>query len=425
MACRLLAVAASVSLFSPAEAQGRAKPRSPLAFVRRIVVPVVVLATPPDAPLTAPPAPPDKRRQTEWEARKRARTELAALRGQALTLVHDSITAELSRHEGLIVVTGTETATTALVPTPARWRGLPRPDPAAAETARAAGADAAVVIALDRFGVNTGIERELWIRTAAYVVMAAEGEVRGPWYALGRARSGRKFFGFGRGFDRTDSELMHAAASQAAHHLATTLSTGVEIPFARNRRVAIVPAIVPDTIAMSQPSNSMAPNRVRVPALERQSDVLFQPDVGPAAEIIDQADVAAMLRDLDIEPESMWQKSLPVIASVAEIAERLEADYVFLSRVTNSEMAVGPVDEQQTSEVAKRCDLEVEGALYSTAAGRIVWRDRAEGGTVAITGHVRHQPRIRTDEQCVLDAARTAYAHLRFAFDSYMRRFDR
>src|SRR5439155_20767642 len=122
---------------------------------------------------------------------------------------------------------------------------LPRPRPSAAEYARSEKSDAALVSMVDRFGLNTGLERELWVRAAAYVVLAADGEVRGPFFAIGRARSGRKFFGFGKGFDRTDAELVRSAISQTAHRLVRTLITGVEMPFARNSRVAILPALIP------------------------------------------------------------------------------------------------------------------------------------------------------------------------------------
>ncbi|HLJ76907.1 MAG TPA: hypothetical protein VKT75_05815, partial [Acidobacteriaceae bacterium] len=75
--------------------------------------------------------------------------------------------------------------------------------------------------------------------------------------------------------------------------------------------------------------------------------------------------------------------------------------------------------------VQRDAEAEVQATLYRRQDDRLIWIDRASGGTIALTEYVRHMARIRSDVQCVLDAARTAYAYLRSSFDEYCRKFER
>ena len=164
--------------------------------------------------------------------------------------------------------------------------------------------------------------------------------------------------------------------------------------------------------------------------MSRQADVLFQPETSPAARMIAAGEIEQALATLNLRPSGLWlNDGSPSIGRLATLADRLHAGYLFISRASDVSLAestfiTADLDRPRPG-VERRADVEVEGLLFDARENRIVWRDRMTGGTIARTEYVRHLPRIRTDEQCIVDAATTAYAHLRASFEDYRRKFDR
>lgn len=363
------------------------------------------------------------------------------MRAEVVRQTEQAINARLSRLAGMTLVTG------AAKQAPVVWRELQPSLPELhgtpivarrknedfillghlAEFARVSGANAGLAIVMDRMGTRSGIEREVWLRVVAYLIPAENSTLRGPYHAYGWAKSARRFFR--RGYQKTDTQLAQEAALQAARQLAHVLETGEEAPFARDGRVAIVPADVPQEIR-KRDENSGETLLMAFPSLIRQRDVLLQLDIVPFAEIGDSDDVKDALRALRLTPAEFWDlNGRPVLETVRKFAEKLDADYVLLSRIRHLELAerrVAVKDAGQLREgIERRAEAEVEGAIVRMSDESVIWQDRVLGSTVARTEYVRHEPRLRTEEQTTSDAVRTAYAYLRFSFDSYRRRFER
>jgi hypothetical protein len=430
--------------FAPGFLQNPPPSLVPLAYVRRLAVAPAALAVLPEAPL--PPKPPasDKKAAARWEQRRRGREAYARLRAESLTPLDEEIAARLGRLPGLLLVPPPPDHLL-----PALWNrpALPLPEsperlmfsqngpaiaPLAApmeELARAAQADAALVVLMDRFGTHSGLEREVWMRLTAWLKPGGDRPLCGPFYVYGVGRSGRKLFGFGKGYQKSDAQIARDAAAQAARQIAHALETGQEALFTRDAQVAIVPALVP-AYTLKRLEESPEKIAVPLPALQRQSDVLLQPELGPVAEIVASDDVEDALRALNLRPADFWSASgAPDTERMAALAGRLRAGYVFISRMTGVELneraVTVPDDGTPHAGVERQAEAEAEAVLFRPSDGRILWRDRLAGSTAARTEYVRHQARIRTDEQCVVDAARIAFALLRFSFEDYKKRFER
>jgi hypothetical protein len=301
--------------------------------------------------------------------------------------------------------------------------------------------DACLLTVMDRFGLNAGLEREVWLRTVAWMwrrVPNSRGVLTGPYYAVGRAVAGRKLIG--KGFGRTDDELVRDACAQASTRLVGTLETGRSPLFMDTCRVAVLPATIPAAVEKSMELMDVDPTNpgkesaqtVTVPlsSLQRQMDVLFQPETGPVATLAAMPlHMSAIGLDADGARDIWRAGETNNQDTLRTVAGRLAVDYIFASRVRDIEISDRPEVASDAGllrpAVRRQVDVEVEGLLYGVRERKVLWRDTVTGGTIAITEYVRHQPRIRTDEQCLADAARTAYAHLRSSFEEYRRKFDK
>jgi hypothetical protein len=170
--------------------------------------------------------------------------------------------------------------------------------------------------------------------------------------------------------------------------------------------------------------------KIRLPSLLRQDDVLFQPELGPISDTVDAEDCRNALEELGLTLKDLWaEKGAPNPEKLEAISGRLKADYIFVSRIHRIELSDSPYEVMDGFKpvpgLERRATVHVSAALYRKSDKQILWIDKSEGGTIAHTEYVRNHPRLRTDEQCVLDAARTAYAHLRYSFDEYRRKFER
>jgi hypothetical protein len=300
--------------------------------------------------------------------------------------------------------------------------------------------DALLVLSIDRFGMNAGFQREIWVRACAWLYSmrrSGKGELLGPFYALGQASAGRKLIG--KGFSRDDDALIAVAADAAAHRLKKALDTGRLPLFSEDSRYAVLPASLPmrvtkQFLASEQEDVNTIPNpattAIASASINRQRDVLFQPETSPACTPIEQGAVRDAMTCFSLLPKDLWKDTgEPNLVSMKAVATYLKCRYIFASRATSVDCLETPEVVKDGAEpregVAVRVDAEVEGLLFDVQEGKVVWKDRLSGGTVARTEYVRHKPRIRTDVQCVSDAVRTAFAYLRSSFDDYKRKLDR
>ncbi len=424
-------VALMVGMAQPlaAHAQDEPNPSIPLRYIRRIVVAPVALTTAPDVPLPSRPPTPARKRLEQWLEQQRLRETLVRLREEARREVSETVSAKLSGLSGLTMV-----APPVADSAPPLWqepeersvRSSPKPSEESMATyARSAQADAALVIAIDRFGLRTGLEREVWFQVIAYL-SPTEGPMRGPFFAVGRGRVTRKLIG--KGYGKDDSQLVRESCQQIARQLSHTLETGKQSPFMHHARIAILPAATPDSVQRVTVGETDVV-RVSLPSLTRQADVFLQPELTPVAEMMEVGEVRAAMRTLKLQPKDLWSEGKPDREQIARVAQHLRADYLFVSRVTTldltqnvvSVMAMGQAHEG----LERRAEAEAEAILLRCEDGAILWRDRLVGTAAARTEYVRRKPRILTEEQTTVDAVRVAYAYLRLSFEEYKRRFER
>lgn len=456
MICICVAAGACFSAACAAQAvtQDRTSAVVPLAYVRSLVVVPVALVTPVDPPLPPPPLPSKQKDHDRWHKRVLAREATADLRRFAVDSFEASLKNRLGQSRGALVewdatavpadiaIAFRGMARRRLEVNPQQGSRALRPAEYAVGIMAAHQVDACIVTLVDRFGSNVGLEREVWLRAIAWLWRrdskgGSEG-LRGPYFAVGRAVSGRKLIG--KGFGRTDEQLAQVAATLAASRLVGTLETGRRPLFMEDCLVAVIPAFVPTEVEKSispleesaSLSGTALVETVSLPlsSLNRERDVLFQPESSPVARSLVSADVEQVLWGAGVQLADIWQGGNSANEDLlGRISARLDADYLFASRIRDVALAdtpdIAPDLGQLRPAIKRQADVEVEGLLYGVREHAVLWRDRAEGGTIAVTEYVRHKPRLRSDEQCVADAARTAYSHLRSGFEDYRRKFDR
>ncbi len=408
----------------------------PLAYVRTLALAPAVLLTPPDAPLQPAPIGATKKELAVWKQRQASRESLIRLRLVARDALTASLVERLARLSGLSLVPAARD-----VDPSSLLRGPRRPAPAGVVTAALSGlarssrADAALVVGIDRFITRTGAEREIWLRVLAYLAPTA-GESREPFAATGMVRVPRLTLPHHR--PDTDVRLAEAAAQQATRQIVHTLATGEEPPFARHRRVAVVPASVPEFGTRDEPSGQ--PDLMPLGPVQRLRDVLFQPEVGPITDRVDPDEAERARLALPPNERSFWTaEGRPDTDALAALATRLHADYLFVSRVKDAELRESATEPDPggagsprptaspgvAPALERRAEVDAEGALYRASDGRVLWEDSVQGTTVARTEVVRNRPRIRTEAQCLVDAAHMAYALLRFSFNNYLKRYEK
>jgi hypothetical protein len=403
----------------------------PLAYLRRLVIAPVVLATPigpslpPPPKVSAKPTPAEKKQVDRWKARKAVREEWLDLQAGLAAPLSSALSTQLANVPGLLLapIPASESPLIWQKKTVDTESGV-TPDRGALKAfALTAEADASLAVAIDRFGIHQGLERELWVRIIVWLQPAQTGaSVRGPYYAFGTARTGHNLFQ--KGFVKPDEALQRGAVDQAVRRLIHTLKSGDEMPFSRNCRVAILPTSFPLKTASSLPVEAA------YPSLIRQRDVLLQPDLSPVSDLVSSEDVIRSLREAGLRPEAIWgMDGKPNLEMLRQAAATLEVDYVFFSRMSALDVDTTSIEVADAGQVRagveRHVEVETQGGLYQADRHRVLWNDSVVGGTVGRTEYVRHLPRLRTEEQCVLDATRTAYAYLRSSFEDFRRKYER
>lgn len=310
---------------------------------------------------------------------------------------------------------------------PCRWRvaaGVATPDTDDACDAIAADhADAGLALAIDRYGVDSLFTRTIWLRLTAYVYRAGRRVPVGPMWATGSCSTFPRLIA--AGYMQTDEWLAAQSADEAARSLVATLLSGRSPRFAADARAMVVPASVPSEVSVTGTAGEARSERV--PSLDRQSDVLFQPGFPPVVAMVSASTIRATLKAMDVRADRLWRdRGQPAQDTAMDVAHLLSADYVLLSRVSAAGVTETPEQglrgSVQGAGISRRASVEVEAVLLEVASGLVSWRHVATADSVAITEYVRGRARIRTVDQCVVDAARAAYAQLRSSFHEFARK---
>lgn len=295
-------------------------------------------------------------------------------------------------------------------------RGMQQVSVVPSAGAPSAATDAVLTVTIDRYGMQRGFVREIWLRAKAVWTPTGTSRPQFSAYVYGSAQTIKKILG--KGYSRPDSKLIADAADSAARSLLTALSTGESNPLAGDICVAIIPAGVPTQVA-KQLDGEERTVPVPLPALVRQRDVLLQPELPFTVALVPEAELAAAL------PEGAAGPSPEVARSVGEA---VNADYVMLSRVEHVDLADRPVSVVDAgvehTGTERQAVVRVYAAMVRVADGTVIWEDNRSASVVFRTEFARHQSRLRTDEKCVVDATRLAYAYIRSSFDDYRRRCE-
>jgi hypothetical protein len=281
-----------------------------------------------------------------------------------------------------------------------------------------AGCDAAILVAVDRFGVRTAFVREMWLRAVAYVVVARNGEVRGPIYAVGQARTAPRLVR--PGFMRPDSDLLSDTVADACARLIRGLDKGDTAPFAADVRVAVLPAAVPARADIADASGRVI-GGIEVGAMARQADVLFQPDVGPIAEIVEPARIKTTMAAMQMTSDVLWKAAGPDVQAVSQVGDALRAEYVFVSRARASTLGRFEAEDGAES-VGDVAETLADFALVLVSEQRVLWRASCTGTARSHINTPEGTRRIRTREQCVMDSVVSAFSNGRLALEEWLRR---
>jgi len=330
------------------------------------------------------------RRVADGTAKRQARAALS----QAADLLTGAAAARLRRSRGVEDVSVV------------RAVGVPSPP-----------ADAVLSITIDRYGMRLGLEREIWVRASAVWAPTDPNRPRSTAFAYGSGRAVRRLLA--KGYARTDAQLLADAVDGVARSLVTALETGEGNPMAGDLRVAVLPAGAPPQVA-KRFGGSDYTVQVALPALVRQRDVLLQPDLPLTVALVRESSVAAALAEAEMNPTA---------EEARRVGQAVAADYALASRVERADLIDREVRVMdagvERSGIERQADVRVWAAMVRVSDGAVVWEDARDASTVSKTEYARHRARLRSDEKCVVDAVRLAYAYIRSSFADYRRRCER
>ncbi len=373
------------------QSQATDKASLPLAYIQKITMPFITISVP-----AIPPAPPAKK-HTTVQSVARESLDLANLQQK----LAKSLDARLRSNIAVVYHIDVDNGASFITPKEM---------------------DAVLKTDLDRFGMVNGFERKMWGRVSTQVLRA--GKSSQLLYATGVATASKRWIG--KGYSLTDAQLVDSLASTISTRLIACLRKGTSSITATEAKFAIVPTFMPELVEMVVGKmGDTSKLQVNVPSLYRQADILFQPEVGPLSIVVREPNRISISNQNHPLPVLKYKEMIQLNALHAE-CERLGVDFLFVTNVesVDGEKELG-VGEESLLIKTIRVDTTVDGLLYSLKDNRIIWRDIAEGGTVARMETIRGKPRIRTDEQCIVDSVRTAFAHLRSQFDDYLKVTDR
>lgn len=293
---------------------------------------------------------------------------------------------------------------------------LAGPDHEAAliDEAAQAGADGVIVVEMDRFGIRDTVFRELWVRLSARVVHTRTRSRSETLEALSIVRTAPRVVR--RGFMRSNVHLAEEAAKNAAHDLYRALHTGYQRPVASEIRVAVLPALVPETVPVTNPP-SLEARYLPVPILARQADVLFQPDLGPLATLVPRQHVSMAMKQQGIAPRDLWDDITPRLELIIRAGKALNADVAVAHRVTKATIT----HLKETGSGGSLAEAEVSCLAIRVSDGSVFWSLSAKGTartSLALNGK---EQMIRSPVQAVWDAVLAAYGRARISLEECIR----
>lgn len=299
--------------------------------------------------------------------------------------------------------------------------GMRPSEPTVAELLTSAdklGADTVLITHLHPLRQHSGIESELAVRLTCWVASRREPALRGPFHSVGWARTLRAF----KATAKTDDQLAAGAAQKAASMLLASLETGAAFPLASPLKVGVIGASV-QTVLQKRFEGRMEAASVILPSLQRQRDVLLQPDMGPFIDMLEADDFEKLLQRDGLDERSMWRNGLPDSENIRRAARVGGVDFVFISRVIETDLS--DLLGADAKVMIRRAVLSSEACLLNGATGAVVWRAVGQGSATSRREEIRGRVRLATEDQVVIDAARMAYASLRVQYDVWRQGFEK
>ena len=291
------------------------------------------------------------------------------------------------------------------------WEGLEQ----LAENTHSQGA---VAFSIDYFHNPTQINDTFWIRLKGFFYRSDNKRKYGPFYIYGNIQSGLLYL-------YTESVqqeriMMNAALEECANRVAETLTSGMENPFTIKKRIAVIPAIVPNALTILDGSKII---HAPLTEVNREADVLFQPSLGPVVTILhlryDFRSYANLLTSL----RNAWSPAGDInVAPYAKAGRQMKASYVFISRVNG--ITIKLLERKQASDSTdalpdREVAVSAEGALIDPETSQIMWRKNTDAVVVI---HKRNKDEL-TNNQCALEAVIVAYSQLSADYNTYHRRW--
>ncbi len=363
---------------------------SPLAYVRRLRIAPISIALALPRELEAPAKPRTSKRVGLGGTEEPAK---ASLHAAARDVLRNAIVARVQLLSGLNVVESDE--------------------------------DAVLECEIDHLTLRSGFERRVWIRVRSSLRMSSGRVEPITLFASGESSTTKGLLR--KAYQGTDEELLSRAAAQAARQLVHSLVSGDEHPFARSAAALIVPAGMPDSVSISR-SGKVEDLPSGLTMLARHADVLLQPEVGAAVSLVDPDAASQAAAKLNLSEELVSRAALgPPIDALCLLASSVGADYIFWSRIgeaglTETSIIVAKVNKPG---LERHAEVQASAALIRASDRKVIWRDSATGTATARTEYVRGRVKIRSEEQCLVDAARSTYAAFRFSLEDYKRKFER
>jgi hypothetical protein len=284
-------------------------------------------------------------------------------------------------------------------------------------------ANSAIAAGIDHIENVEGAGSPFWVRMV-FFCYKANGILSKPFYIYGKADPG--FLYMFKHSHNDEVELMHRAVQNALSHVSTLWQKEQDMPFAHNVRVAVLRSLTPDTYVYSKSKDEGSSSDMPIAEIGRQSDVLFQPDVGPVNPIILPWQVHSITGPNDLSKYIFRKDGSLNLQTLSMIAHNLNVKYLFFSKV-DSILVIDIADaikdgDNKITASGRTAEATVTGGLYDTETGSVLWKVTKEA-TVKETPYAGGKKReLLSPNKCAMDAVRLAFAYLRFDFNSFQQK---
>ncbi len=276
----------------------------------------------------------------------------------------------------------------------------------------------AAAFSMDYFHNPTQINDTFWISLKGYFYRSDNKRKYGPFYIYGNIQSGLLYL-YTKSIQQ-ERTMMNASLEECANRVAETLTSGKENPFAIKKRIAVLPAIVPNALTILDGSKiTHAP----LTEVNREADVLFQPSLGPVVTMMHLRYDFHPYSNLLLSLQNAWRPSEDIdVVPYAKAGRQMKVSYLFISRINGITIKLLERKQASDSDVVlpnREVAISVEGALIDPVTSKILWRKHTDAVVVI---HKRNKDEL-TNNQCALEAAIVAYSQLSAEYNTYQRRW--